>query len=51
MMPHNHIFKKGTVGYEFLISNERICHEIYIDDIMLFGKNEKKMIGESNNKQ
>ena len=42
MMPLNHILRKCTAEYKLSRSQEKINHLIYIDDIKLFAKNEKK---------
>ena len=42
MMPLNHILRKGIAGYKLSRSQENISHLIYMDDIKLFAKNEKK---------
>ena len=42
MMPHSHILKKCTAGYNFCRSQEKINHLIYMDDMKLFAKNEKE---------
>ena len=42
MMPLNHILRKCTPSYELSRSQENINHLMYIDDIKLFAKNEKK---------
>ena len=43
MMPLNHILRKCTAGYKLTKSQEKINHLIYMDDIKLFAKNEKKI--------
>ena len=43
MMPLNHILKKCTAGYKLSRSQEKINHLMYMDDIKLFAKNEKKL--------
>ena len=42
MMPLNHIHRKCTAGYKLSKSQEKICHLMYMNDIKLFAKNEKK---------
>ena len=42
-MPLNHILRKCTAGYKLIISQEKIIHLIYVDDIKLFAKNEKEL--------
>ena len=42
MMPLNHIIRKCTAGYKLSTSQVKINHLIYMDDIKLFAKNEKK---------
>ena len=42
IMPLNHILRKCTVGYKLSRSQEKINHLMYMDDIKLFAKNEKK---------
>ena len=42
MMPLNHILRKCTAGYKLSRSQEKIHHLLYMDDIKLFAKNEKK---------
>ena len=44
MMPLNHILRKCTAGYKSSRSQEKINHLMYIDDIKLFAKNEKKKL-------
>ena len=41
-MPLNHIFRECTAGYKLSRSQEKINHLMYMDDIKLFLKNEKK---------
>ena len=43
MMPLNHMPRKCTAGYKLCRSQEKINHLMYIDDIKLFAKNEKKL--------
>ena len=43
MMPLNHILKKCTAGYKLSRSQEKINHQMYMDDIKLFAKNEKDL--------
>ena len=43
MIPYNHIQTKGTGGYKFTKSQEKINHLMYMDDIKLFAKNEKEL--------
>ena len=43
MMPLNHILRKSTAGYKLWISQEKINHLMYMDDIKLFAKNEKEL--------
>ena len=43
MIPLNHILGKCTAGYKHSKSQEKINHPMYMDDIKLFAKNEKKM--------
>ena len=42
MMPLNHILRKCTAGYKLRRLQEKINHLLYLDDIKLFAKNEKK---------
>ena len=42
MMPLNQILRKCTGGYKLAKSQEKINHRIYMDDIKLFAKNERK---------
>ena len=42
MMPLNHILRKCTAGYKLSRLQEKINHLMYMDDIKLFEKNEKK---------
>ena len=44
----NHILRKCTAGYKLSRSQEKINHLIYIDDIKLLTKNEKKKPGNPN---
>ena len=39
-MPLNHIPRKCTGGYKLSRSQEKINHQMYMDDIKLFAKNE-----------
>ena len=41
MMPLNNILKKCTVGYKLTKSQEKINHQMYMDDIKLFAKKGK----------
>ena len=41
MMSLNHIFRKCTGGYKLHETQEKSNHLMYMDDIKLFGKNEK----------
>ena len=43
MMSLNHIFRKGTAGYKLSRSQEKFNHQMYMDDIKLFAKNEKEL--------
>ena len=43
MMPLNHILSKCTAGYKLSKSQEKINHQMYMDDIKLFAKNEKEL--------
>ena len=43
MMPLSHILRKCTAGYKLSKSKEKINHLMYMDDIRLFGKNEKEL--------
>ena len=43
MMPLNHILRKCTAGYKLSISQEKINHLMYMDDIKLFAKNEEEL--------
>ena len=47
MMPLNHILRKCTAGYKLSRSQENVNHLMYMDDIKLFAKNEKRA-GNSN---
>ena len=40
--PVNHIIRKYTVDCKFTKSQEKIHHQIYMDDIKMFAKNEKR---------
>ena len=42
MMPLNHILRKCTAGHKLSRSQE-INHQMYMDDINLFAKNEKEL--------
>ena len=42
MMPLNHIFTKCTGGYKLYKSQEKINYLMYMDDIKLIAKNEKR---------
>ena len=42
MMPLNHILRKCTARYKLSRSQEKIDHLMYMDDIKLFAKNEKR---------
>ena len=42
MMPLNHILRKCTAGYKLSRSQKKINYLMYMDDIKLFAKNEKK---------
>ena len=41
--PFNNILRKGTAGYKFSKSQEKINHLMYMYDIKLFAKSEKEM--------
>ena len=41
-MPLNHISRKCTTGYKLSRSQEKINHQMYMDEIKLFAKNEKR---------
>ena len=43
MMPFNHILRKCTTGYKLSRSQEKINHQMYMDDIKLFAKNEREL--------
>ena len=43
MMPLNHKLKKCTAGYKLNRSQEKVNHQMYMDDIKLFAKNEKEL--------
>ena len=43
MMPLNHVLKKYTPGYKLTKSQEKIYHQMYMDDIKLLAKNEKEL--------
>ena len=43
MMPLNHIFRKCARGFKLSNLQEKINHLMYMDDIKLFGKNEKEL--------
>ena len=43
MMPLNHILRKCTAGYKLRRSQEKINHQMSMDDIKLFAKNEKEL--------
>ena len=40
-MPLNNIFRKCPIGYKLSKAQEKVNHLMYMDDIKLFGKNEK----------
>ena len=42
-MPFNHILRKYTAGYKLSKSQEKINYLMYMDDIKLFARNEKKL--------
>ena len=42
MMPLYYILRNYTGGYKFTKSQEKISHIVYMDNIKLFGKNEKE---------
>ena len=41
-MTLNHILRKCTAGYQLSRSQEKINHQMYMDDIKLFAKNENE---------
>ena len=43
MMPLIHILRKCTAGYKLSRSQEKVNHQMYMDDIKLFAKNEKEL--------
>ena len=43
MMLLKHIFRKCTARYKLTKSQEKINHQMYMDDIKLFAKNEKEL--------
>ena len=43
MMPLNHTLRKCTAGYKLSRSQGKINHQMYMDDIKLFAKNEKEL--------
>ena len=43
MMPLNHKLRKCTDGFKLIISQEKINHLMYMDDVKLFAKNEKEL--------
>ena len=43
MMPPNHIHRKCTARYKLSRSKEKINHQMYMDNITLFAKNEKEL--------
>ena len=43
MMPLNHIPRKCTARYSLSRSQEKINHQMYMDDIKLFAKNKKEL--------
>ena len=43
MLPLNHIFRKCTAGYKLSRSQEKVNHQMYMDDIKLFAKKWKKI--------
>ena len=47
MMPLTHVLRKCTAEYNLSKPQEKINHLIYIDDIKMFAKNEKRT-GNSN---
>ena len=42
MIPLNHILRNCNAGYKLNRSQEKINHLMYMDDIKLFAKNEKR---------
>ena len=42
-MPLNHILRKCTAEYKLSRSQEKFNHQMYMDDIKLFAKNEKEL--------
>ena len=44
MIPLNYTLRKCTGGYNFTKSQEKINHLIYVDDSILFAKNEKNLL-------
>ena len=43
MIPQNHILRKCAVGYKLSISQGKVNHLMYMDDIKQFAKNEKEL--------
>ena len=43
MMPLDHILRKCAAGYKLSRSQEKINHQMYMDDIKLLAKNEKEL--------
>ena len=43
MIPLNHILRKCKAGYKLRRSQEKINHVVYMDDVILFAKNEKEL--------
>ena len=43
MMPLNHILRKCKAGYKLSRSQKNSNHQMYMDDIKLFAKNEKEL--------
>ena len=43
MMPLNRIFRKCTAGYKLSRSLEKINHQMYMDEIKFFAKNDKEL--------
>ena len=43
MIPLTHLLRKIKSGYEFTKGKEKISHLLYMDDLKLYAKNEKKL--------
>ena len=43
MMPFNHVVRKCTDRYKLIKAQEKIIHQMYMDEIKLFAENEKEL--------